>query len=130
MNEKEKRMTKKDYFKECLELVESLENLDNKDELIYFLNSQIESIDNKAAKAKERAAAKKAEGDALRETVKSLLTNEFQTADEITAALGNEEISKAKVIARLTQLVNLGEAVKEAAKTEDNKSKMTYKIAE
>lgn len=127
--EKEKRMTKKDYFEEIKGLVEETE-VENKNELIYFLESQIESIDNKAAKAKERAAAKKAEGDELRETVKSVLTNEFQTAEEITAAIGDEEITKAKVIARLTQLVNLGEAVKEATKTEDNKSKMTYKLAD
>ena len=127
--EKEKKMTKKDYFNEIKGIVEE-SNLENKSELIYFLESQIESIDNKAAKAKERAAAKKAEGDELRETVKSVLTNNFQTAEEITEAIGNEEISKAKVIARLTQLVNLGEAVKEAVKTDDNKSKMTYKLAD
>lgn len=127
--EKEKRMTKKDYFEEIKGLVEETE-VENKNELIYFLESQIESIDNKATKAKERAAAKKAEGDELRETVKSVLTNEFQTAEEITTAIGDEEVTKAKVIARLTQLVNLGEAVKEATKTEDNKSKMTYKLAD
>ena len=126
--EKEKKMTKKDYFNELKVLVEGTD-IENKGELIYFIESQIASIEAKAAKAKERAEAKKAEGDELRETVKSVLTNDFQTADEITAKIGNEEISRAKVIARLTQLVNLGEAVKEQVKTEDNKSKMTYKLA-
>ena len=127
--EKEKKMTKKDYFNEIRGIVEDSE-LENKDELIYFLNSQIESLDRKADKARERAAAKKAEGDALREAVKSVLTDEFQTAEAITEAINDEEVSKAKVIARLTQLVNLGEAVKEPAKTEDGKSKMTYKLAD
>jgi hypothetical protein len=127
--EKEKKMTKKDYFNELKVLVEGTD-IENKGELIYFIESQIASIDAKAEKAKERAAAKRAEGDELRETVKSVLTNEFQTAEEITAKVGDEEISKAKVIARLTQLVNLGEAVKEQTKTEDNKSKMTYKLAD
>ncbi len=127
--EKEKKMTKKDYFNELKVLVEGTD-IENKGELIYFIESQIASIDAKAEKAKERAATKRAEGDELRETVKSVLTNEFQTAEEITAKVGDEEISKAKVIARLTQLVNLGEAVKEQTKTEDNKSKMTYKLAD
>ena len=127
--EKEKKMTKKDYFNELRSIVEGTD-IESKGELIYFIESQIASIETKAAKAKERAEAKKAEGDALRETVKSVLTNEFQTADEITAKIGDEEISKAKVIARLTQLVNLGAAVKEQVKTDNNKTKMTYKLAE
>ena len=125
----EKKMTKKEYFNEIKNMVET-SNAENKNELIYFLESQIELLENRAEKAKERAAAKKAEGDELRETVKSVLTNEFQTAEAITETIGNEEVSKAKVIARLTQLVSLGEAVKEAAKTEDGKSKMTYKLAD
>ena len=125
----EKKMTKKDYFNEIKGIVEETK-IENKDELVNFLDAQIESLDRKAEKAKERAAAKKAEGDELRETVKSILTKEFQTAEEITNAIDDEEISKAKVIARLTQLVNLGEAVKESAKTEDGKSRMTYKLAD
>ena len=124
----EKKMTKKDYFEMIKGIVEE-SDVENKNELNYFLDAQIESINNKAEKAKERAAAKKAEGDELRETVKSVLTNDFQTAEEITSKINDEEISKAKVIARLTQLVKLGEAVKESTKTEDNKSKMTYKLA-
>lgn len=125
----EKKMTKKDYFEMIKGIVEE-SDVENKNELNYFLDAQIESINNKAEKAKERAAAKKAEGDELRETVKSVLTNDFQTAEEITSQINDEEVSKAKVIARLTQLVKLGEAVKESTKTEDNKSRMTYKLAD
>ena len=125
----EKKMTKKDYFEMIKGIVEE-SDVENKNELNYFLDAQIESINNKAEKAKERAAAKRAEGDELRETVKSVLTNDFQTAEEITAQINDEEVSKAKVIARLTQLVKLGEAVKESTKTEDNKSRMTYKLAD
>ena len=75
----EKKMTKKDYFEMIKGIVEE-SNVENKNELNYFLDAQIESINNKAEKAKERAAAKKADGDELRETVKSVLTNDFQTA--------------------------------------------------
>lgn len=125
----EKKMTKKDYF-EMIKGIVTESNVENKNELNYFLDAQIESINNKAEKARERAAAKKAEGDELRETVKSVLTNDFQTAEEITSKINDEEVSKAKVIARLTQLVKLGEAVKESTKTENNKSRMTYKLAD
>lgn len=124
----EKKMTKKDYFNELKGIVEE-SNSEIKGELIYFIESQITSIDNKAEKAKERAAAKKAEGDELREVVKSTLTNEFQTADEIFGQLEGEDLTVAKVRARLTQLVNLGEAEKTEVKTEDNKTKKAYKLA-
>lgn len=124
----DKKMTKRDYFETLKGLVEESDN-EIKGELIYFIESQIASIDNKSAKAKERAAAKKEAGDAIRETVKSVLTNEFQTVNAITEKIGDEEISKAKVIARLTQLVNLGEAVKEQSKV-DGKSAMQYKLAD
>lgn len=124
----EKKMTKKDYFNEIKGIVENSNN-ENKETLIYFIENQISSIDTKAAKAKERAAAKKAEGDELREIVKSVLTSELQTADEIFAQLDGEDLTIAKVRARLTQLVNLEEATKEDVKTEDGKTKKAYKLA-
>ena len=124
----EKKMTKKDYFNAMKEIIEGTDS-EIKGELIYFIESQIASIDNKAEKAKERAAAKKAEGDALREAVKSVLTSELQTADDILSQLDGEDLTIAKVRARLTQLVNLGEAEKADIKTEDNKTKKAYKIA-
>ena len=124
----EKKMTKKDYFNEIKSIVENSNN-ENKETLIYFIENQISSIDTKAAKAKERAAAKKAEGDELREIVKSVLTSELQTADEIFAQLNGEDLTIAKVRARLTQLVNLNEAEKEDVKTEDGKTKKAYKLA-
>ena len=124
----EKKMTKKDYFNEIKSIVENSNN-ENKETLIYFIENQISSIDTKAAKAKERAAAKKAEGDELREIVKSVLTSELQTADEIFAQLNGEDLTIAKVRARLTQLVNLNEAEKEDVKTEDGKTKTAYKLA-
>lgn len=123
----EKKITKREYFEMLKEIVNESNN-ENKGELIYFIESQIASIETKAAKAKERAAAKKAMGDELRDTVKSVLTNEFQTADEITAKVDVEDISKNKVIARLTQLVNLGEVEKTDVKDESGKTRKAYKL--
>lgn len=103
-----------------------------KDEAGEFIAKQIEQLEAKAAKAKSKAAEKRAEGDALRATVLGCLTDEAQTIDEITAAVveatGDTEITKAKVTARLTQLVNADQAVKEQAKVETRKI-MTYKLA-
>ena len=126
---KEEKMTKTDYFNRAISIING-STAEDKNDIVYFLETQIESIKNKAEKAKERAAAKKAEGDELRENVKNVLTKDFQTADEITANINIEGISKAKVIARLTQLVGLNEVEKTDVKTEDGKTKKAYKLVD
>lgn len=122
-----KKLTKKDYYGMLKDIILT-SDVDNKEELEAFIDRQVEIIDNKAEKAKERAAEKKAEGDELRAAIKSVLTKDYQSADDILAQLEGEDLSKAKIIARLTQLVNNGDAEKAQAKTEDGKKFMTYRL--
>lgn len=122
-----KKLTKKDYYGMLKDIILT-SDVDNKEELEAFINRQVEIIDNKAEKAKERAAEKKAEGDELRAAIKSVLTEDYQSADDILVQLEGEDLSKAKIIARLTQLVNNGDAEKAQAKTEDGKKFMTYRL--
>ena len=121
-----KKVTKKEYYVMLKEVVEN-SNSENKDELVEFIEKQITLLDNKAAKAKERAAEKRAEGDEWRALVEATLTDEYQTIADITEQIDNEDVTKAKVTARLTQLVKDGLAVKEEAKTEDGKKVMVYR---
>ena len=121
-----KKVNKKEYYVMLKEVVEN-SNSENKDELVEFIEKQITLLDNKAAKAKERAAEKRAEGDELRALVEATLTDEYQTITDITEQIDNEDVTKAKVTARLTQLVKDGLAVKEEAKTEDGKKVMVYR---
>ena len=123
-------VTKKQYFEALKEMVNGVDTVGEYPaaDVIEFIDKQIAQIDNKAAKAKERAAAKRAEGDELRATIKGVLTDEFQTADAITEAIGDEEVTKSKVVARLSQLVKVGEAVKEQNKIGERQL-MTYKLA-
>ena len=123
--ENSKKVTKKEYY---VMLKENAE-VENKDELVEFIDKQVKLLEDKAAKAKEKAAEKRAEGDELRATVEATLTEEYQTIADITAQIDDEEVSKAKVTARLTQLVKEGLAVKEEAKTEDGKKVMVYRKA-
>ena len=122
-----KKLTKKDYYGMLKDIILT-SDVDNKEELEAFIDRQIEIIDNKAEKAKERAVEKKAEGDELRAAIKSVLTEDYQSADDILAQLEGEDLSKAKIIARLTQLVNNGDAEKAQAKAEDGKKFMTYRL--
>ena len=94
----------------------------------YAVKTQ-DQIAAKAEKAKAYVAKKKAESDELKEAVASVLTDELQTREDILAALdADEDVTIAKVGARLTALVKAGRAVKEEMKTVTGK-KMGYKLA-
>ena len=83
-----------------------------------FATKEIEQLDKKAVKAKERAAAKRADGDALTEAVLAVLTNEFQTAADIAAQIEDEDTTVAKISYRLGALVKDGRVIKEDIKVD------------
>ena len=119
----ETKMTKKDYFNEIRKVL--VENGDS--DLAAVIQHEIDLLDNKAVKNKERAAARKIAGDELRDVISNILIDDLQTVDEIVEQIEGEDVTKAKVVARLTQLVNLNEAMKEQVKTEDGKKVMAYR---
>lgn len=124
------KMTKVMWFDEIKAVIENSE-YENKEGALEFIDKQVELITSKAAKAKERAEKAKAKGDEMREAVKAVLTEEFQTIDAITAQVEGEEITKAKVTARLTQLVKAGVAEKDQIKEEGSSRKvMAYRLIE
>ena len=82
--------------------------------LAAFAENEIALLDKKAAKAKERAATKKAEGDELTAAVRAAMsTEEFEPIAEIAARIEGEDVTVAKVTYRLTQLVKNGDAEKQ-----------------
>lgn len=86
------------------------------DSLTEFVDHEIELLDNKAIAAQKRAAAKKVEGDELREKIYNTLSDEeFMTISEIVKALDDPDVSAQMVTARLTQL-----ASPEVARVEKN----------
>ena len=125
----EKKITKKQVFEALIGAVTGMEKVGEIDAAVVLatLETAVAQLDAKAGKAKAKAAEKKAEGDALRAEIAGVLTDEFQTADEITAQVETEGVTKAKVVARLTQLVDAEVAVKEQVKVGDRKL-MAYKI--
>lgn len=101
-------------------------------DFVAFATKEIEQLDKKAVKAKERAAAKRAEGDALTEMVLNVLTADFQTAADVAAQIEDEEATVAKVSYRLGALVKEGKAVKEDIKVDRDGKKAVlkgYKLA-
>ena len=75
---------------------------------------EIASPASKAAKAKERAATKKAEADALTDLVAAALTDEFQVIADIAAAVAESDADAtvSKITYRLSKLVEAGKAEK------------------
>ena len=97
--------------------------------LIEFIDGEIAALERKAAKAKETAAAKKAERDELCEVVLSVLTAEPQTREQITEQVEGDEISVAKVGARLNKLVAQGLAEKTEVASVSASGKKSTKMA-
>lgn len=100
-----------------------------------FCDKEIAALDTKAAKARERAAAKKAEGDALKELVAGALTDKLQTIADITVDVVEQdaEATAGKVGYRLRALEAEGVAVKEKVKIKGEtgtREVVAYRLAE
>lgn len=125
----EKKITKRDNFNAIIGVLIDAD----REDLAKVIEHEIELLDAKSSKAKATAAKKKAEGDALRDAVQAVLTDEFQTIADITAKVEGEDVSAAKVQYRLNALVGAGIAVKEQITVGEGESKrklMSYKLAD
>lgn len=107
------KKTKKEMWTSLLEI----EDVAKDENLVAFIKKEIESIDKKAEKAKERAAKKAEESDSLKEEIYAVLEaseeSEFTPIADIVAAIGREDVTPAKVTARLTKLVEAGRVIKQ-----------------
>lgn len=94
-----------------------------------FCENEIALLDKKAAKAKEAAAKKRAEGDELTDAVRAALsTEEFESIAEIAARIEGPDVTVSKVTYRLTQLVKNGEAEKQEISVAGGEGQKARKI--
>ena len=118
------KITKKDNFNSLIAALTDPTATVDIDALVEFCQNEITLLDKRSAKAKETAAAKKAEADALTEAIAAVLPSEFTTIDEVVALINDPEVTRGKVQYRLTQLVKAGTAEKgEVATSVDGKTK-------
>ena len=122
----EKRVTKRDIYADIITMAREAE----REDIVEFCEVQIEQLERKAEKAKERKASKAAAGDALKDAIAAVLTEDLQTAADITEKVmdAGDEVTRAKVVARLTKLVKEGIAGKMQVKV-DKKKVMAYALA-
>lgn len=103
---------------------------------IAYCEKEIDALDKKAAKAKETAAKKRAEGDALTDVILEVVSSSgFESIADITAKVEGEDITVGKVQYRLGKLFNEGKLEKGEIKipaTETAKSRtiVAYKRIE
>lgn len=108
------KITKREMYEAIKETFETGSCKFDAATVVAFCEKEIASLDAKAAKAKERAAAKKAEADVLMDQVEAVLTDEFQVIADIAAAVAeiNADATVSKVTYRLGKLVEAGKAEK------------------
>lgn len=121
------KMTKVDYFEQLAGIVEA-SDVENKEDILKFIQGSIETLENRKRAAQERAEKKKNEPDELADAVKAVLSGELQTADDIAAQIEGEDVTKQKVVARLTKMVNAGTVRKDSVKTDDKRKVMGYAL--
>ena len=121
---KEKKITKREKYERLL----AIEEVAADAELREFVEGEIAALAAKAEKAKERAAKKKAEMDTLCDEVYEVIAaNGTVTLQDIVKIISesNEEITSAKIVARLKKLVD-AEKIEKAEKTIEKRKLMTY----
>lgn len=123
------KKTKAMYFAELREMVTvAVEDEARRNGLVEFIDKQVEALEKRKVAAAARAEKKKAESDALTEEIFERIGDELITVDEIVITFDEEEeVSRAKVTARLGKLVNAGRIEKEAVKV-DGKKRMAYRL--
>ena len=118
----EKKITKRERFNEIINVLTKNEGTED---LVAFINKEIETLDKRNEKEKERRAEKKAEGDALGAAIVAQIEATPKTADEILAAIIEEfpDATRAKVTNRASKAVKENVIFKTYVK-DDNKRKL------
>ena len=116
-------MTKKDFY----EVIKT--TMADNAPVVEFCEKEIAALDRKAEKAKERAAAKRAESDTLVEVVaEALNTEEFEPmaviVERVNAVEGYEEVTGSKLVSRMAVLINEGRAEKSKISVEGEDGKV------
>lgn len=130
-------MTKREVYEAIIAGVQAgtvaIEGMET-EEIVAFFQNEVGNLDKRAERSRTAAAKKREAGDALTETVKAVLTEDFQTIADVAAQIEGEEVTASKVTYRLNALVKDGYAEKadvQVAGVEGAKARVVkaYRIA-
>lgn len=127
-----KNMTKREKFEMAIAIFTKDELTEDTAMLVDFFKSEIDALDRKAEKAKERKAAKEAEPDEIYIAIQDVLhaqeAGSFITIPAIIEAIGDDSITPSKITPRLTSMINDGIVEKKAVVTADKRRLNGYAI--
>lgn len=118
MAKENEKITKAKVLEAIIALANGEEIEIDKAEIVKYAETTIAQLAAKNAKAKERAAEKRASADELKDVIASVLTDEYQTVDQIVEQIEGDGVTNAKVVARLGALIKAGVAHKADVKVE------------
>lgn len=116
-------MTKTELYNIMIDVISEADDKFDKAALTELCEKEIEHLAAKAARAKKAAMERKEDSDDLTEVIASVLTDEPQLIDDITARIAGPDITKSKITSRLGRLAREGRAVMVKVKVEGSKSK-------
>ena len=130
------KRTKKEWFNILRELAIESDRFDKKD-LVKFIDRQLELLQEKVEKEKIRVSKKRVKTeDILKDRVFNAITDYYQSLEEIylevlIANADIEDLSKEKIVPRLTKLIQEGLVEKTKARdVETNKRIVVYRLKE
>ena len=106
------KITKRAMLLNIIDMMNTGESVYAPADVIAFCEREIELIDHKNAKAKERAATKAKEADALQEAVAAVLGSDFEPIADIAARVDHPDATVAKIAYRLSALAKANVAEK------------------
>lgn len=131
---KENKVSKKVVYQAIIDAMTTGECTMDPQIIIKMCQNEINMLERRQDKAKERAAEKKAANDELTALIEDLLTNEYQTVADFINQLNDKNMSQQKVVYRLSALAKAGIAEKGEVKvpgSEGSRARtvVAYKLA-
>ena len=123
------KITKKDYFKTLIAMLNGEDTAIDNAELIDFCEHEIATLEKRAATSRAKAAEKREAGDELQDRIYGVLTEDWMAISDVVAALEDPEVTSSKVIYRLNALCASGRVEKTDAKiSSDGGKARTIKV--
>ena len=125
----EKKLTKRDVLGLIADAVKG-----NANEAVIneYIEKEIDLMDKRVEKDYERRLAKRAQGTEEQQILLTLVTSDYQTVDDLRAALEaklGKEVTQQSVVAKLRNLVDTGSVIRENVETAEGTKRKAYRLA-
>lgn len=111
------KKTKVQYFNEMRDIITNFYEGEEKEDYIAFIDKQINSLENQRIKQIEKREKNREAADELTETIYSMLDEvEYRSTELIISMIGNAELTKNKIVSRISRLIKEGRAEKTIVK--------------